>query len=456
VISIVTSSRSYNVVIRRIWFLAAAFALLLVPSEARAHAKLLDSDPKADATLSASPAHITLVFSEMPELSLSSIKLIGPAGDTITLSSLRRDADRSNALTADVPPGVIAGRYSILWTAAGKDGHPSHGSLNFSIAVPTSATRDSALVDKAPPEDFDSGSIAVAGALGSIIARWLSFAACLILIGVMTFRFVVLRQMNPAGNDLFAQIASVNSATFGMAAAAASLLGAMLKLARESSDMPDATLSGMLFGSTWGWSLLLQIIGAVSAGLALYYVHRSNRGWTAALAATALLAVSPSIASHAAASSKAYIAVPADIAHVAVGGMWLGTLAVIVIVGISAALKTPDAIRPGARVATMINVFSPVALTCGGAIVLTGVASALIEVPHLESLWTTPYGVILLLKLFFVALLFVAGAWNWRRMKPRLTGDDAISPMRSSASLELMIAVAVLTVTAMLVALELP
>jgi hypothetical protein len=41
-------------------------------------------------------------------------------------------------------------------------------------------------------------------------------------------------------------------------------------------------------------------------------------------------------------------------------------------------------------------------------------------------------------------------------MKPRLTGDDAISPMRSSASLELMIAVAVLTVTAMLVALELP
>jgi putative copper export protein len=104
----------------------------------------------------------------------------------------------------------------------------------------------------------------------------------------------------------------------------------------------------------------------------------------------------------------------------------------------------------------MINAFSPVALTCGGAIVLTGVASALIEVPNLRSLWTTPYGVILLLKLFFVALLFAAGAWNWRRMKPRLTGDDAISPMRSSASLELMIAVAVLTVTAMLVALELP
>ena len=445
-------------VIRRIWLLVAAAALTLIPAQASAHARLLESDPKANALLAAAPTHVTLVFSEMPEVALSSIRLIGPAGDTIILSSLRRDANRANALTADVPMGIVPGAYGILWTAAGKDGHPSRGSLRFSIAFPTREVIDAALVHENPADEegFPSGSIAIAGAFGSIIARWLSFAACFVLIGVVTFRFVVLRPMNPAGNDLFAQIASVNSATFGIAAAAASVLGAILKLARESSDMPDASLSGMLFSSAWGWSLILQLIGATGAGLALYRVHRSNRGWTAALAATVLLAISPGVASHAAASSKAYIAVPADIVHVAVGGMWLGTLAVIVIVGISAALKTPDAIRPGARVATMINAFSPVALTCGGAVVLTGVASALIEVPQLRSLWTTPYGVILLLKLFFVALLFVAGAWNWRRMKPRLTGDDAISPMRSSASLELMIAVAVLTVTAMLVALELP
>jgi copper transport protein len=416
----------------------------------------MESNPKAGAVLGAAPAHVTLVFSEKPQVTLSSIRLVGPVGDTIVLASLRNDIARPNALVADVPLGIVAGRYSILWTAAGRDGHPSHGSLKFSIAFPTRETVDSALVHESPGEELDSGSIAVAGAIGSIIARWLSFAACFVLIGVMTFRFVVLRQMNPAGNDLFAQIASVNSATFGMAAAAASLVGAILKLARESSDMPDAAMSGMLFGSTWGWSLLLQLIGAAGAVFALYRVHRINRGWTTALGATALVAISPSVASHAAASGNAYIAVPIDIAHVAVGGMWLGTLAVIVIVGISAALKTPDAVRPGARVATMINAFSPVALTCGGAIVLTGVASSLIEVPYLRSLWTTPYGVILLLKLFFVALLFAAGAWNWRRMKPRLTGEDAISPMQSSASLELMIAVAVLTVTAILVALELP
>jgi putative copper resistance protein D/copper transport protein len=142
--------------------------------------------------------------------------------------------------------------------------------------------------------------------------------------------------------------------------------------------------------------------------------------------------------------------------HVVVGGAWLGTLTVIVIVGISAALKTPDALRPGARVAEMINVFSPLALTCGAAIVLTGIGSAFIELPSVTSLWTTPYGVVLLLKLLFVALLLAAGAWNWQRMKPRLTGDNEIGPMRSSASLELTLALAVLAVTAILVALELP
>jgi len=104
----------------------------------------------------------------------------------------------------------------------------------------------------------------------------------------------------------------------------------------------------------------------------------------------------------------------------------------------------------------MINAFSPIALTCGALIVLTGVIASVYHLKPLRSLWTTPYGAALLFKLFFVLLLFGAGAWNWRRMKPRLTGDDAISPMRSTATFELVLAGVVLGVTAILVALELP
>ena len=179
-------------------------------------------------------------------------------------------------------------------------------------------------------------------------------------------------------------------------------------------------------------------------------------GWAVASAAAVVLGITPAFGGHAIGGDTPYIAVPADIVHVIAGSAWLGTLAVILIVGIPAALKSPDDVRPGGRVAGLINRFSPLALMCGGAVVATGLGSSVIRLPRLDSLWTTVYGVVLILKLVFVLFLFGAGAWNWRRMRPRLTGDNAISPMRSSASFELLLAAIVLMLTAVLVALETP
>jgi putative copper export protein/methionine-rich copper-binding protein CopC len=448
--------------LRKISLATAGFALLLLsPSALNAHAKLVGSDPQNGAKLDTAPEHVTLRFSERPEIALSSFRLVGPVGDTIVLTPLRHEKDDDNALTADVPLGILPGNYRLVWRAAGSDGHPSRGTISFFVNAPKRVQESVHVAPPAMPVDDDqTANVAITGAIGSIFSRWLSFVSCFLLIGVMTFRFVVLRRMSPTGNDLFAHIASTNAATLGIAASVAGLLAAMLKLLRESSDMPDASIGSMMLDSIWGWSLLLQMIGVIVAGIALYLVHRpgesQSRFWNAALIGTIIVSLSPSLSAHAGASKLAFIALPTDMVHVLVGGMWLGTLAVIVVVGISAALKTPDALRPGARVAELINVFSPLALTCGGAVVLTGIGSSIIELPSVASLWTTPYGVVLLLKLLFVALLFAAGAWNWRRMKPRLTGDNEISPMRSSASLELTLAFAVLAVTAILVALELP
>jgi hypothetical protein len=154
-----------------------------------------------------------------------------------------------------------------------------------------------------PPASFDAGNaqtVAVGGALGSILSRWLSFAAYFLLIGVMTFRFFVLRRMSPTGNDLFAHVASTNSATLGIVASVGGLIGAVLKVARESADMPDMSVSSMMLNSVWGWSLLLQIIGLGMAGIALYLVHRpgdsQKKFWTAAFIGTAIAAMSPSFA----------------------------------------------------------------------------------------------------------------------------------------------------------------
>ena len=443
--------------------LAALAFILVVPSALLAHAKFLRSNPAPGATLSSPPKEILLVFSEKPELALSSIRLISPAGDTSILSPLRRDSAEKNSIVGTVPADAAAGAYKILWRAAASDGHATRGTLEFQVsaAPATDTSMQSALSsDSAGVEVKEKGAMFVAtgGAFMSIIARWLTFASTFLIIGLVTFRMLVLKRMP---QDLFVQIASTNAATLGIVAAVASIFASMLKLTRESADMPDASLSSMMFGSFWGFALLLQIVAALFAGAAFIGAHKNDettkiRAWRIAILAALLLAIAPALGGHAFAAELAYIAVPADIVHVGVGSMWLGTLAVIVIVGIPAALKTPDSIRPGERVAGIINTFSPLALTCGGAVVATGLASSLMHLPALATLWTSFYGIVLLLKLFFVALLFGAGAWNWQRMRPRLTGENAISPMRSSASLELVLASVVLVITAILVALELP
>ncbi len=428
--------------------------LLAFPTFLWAHAKLLRSDPAPGAKLGAAPSAISLVFSEKPELSLSTVKLVMPTGDTVALTNLTRDSSDASVLIAEIPGAFESGEYHVLWSAAARDGHVSKGVIQFSVVPPAAPTTDTA----AFPDDHDDATIAIAGAIGAIIARWLSFISIFGVIGVIAFRSLVLRKVTPKGGDLFSQIATTNAAMFGIVAATGALLGAMLKLNRESADMPDVSLSSMMFGSAWGLSVLLQTLGALVAIIAFYYAHKSpnKNAWFAATLAAIALAVSPSLSSHASTTPQAFISVTADIIHIVAGSVWLGNLALIMTVGISAALKTPDSIRPGARVAGMINAFSPIALTCGALIVFTGVIASVYHLKPISTLWTTPYGAALLFKLFFVLLLFAAGAWNWRRMKPRLTGDDAISPMRSSATLELVLAGCVLGITAILVALELP
>jgi copper transport protein len=385
------------------------------------------------------------------------MKLVMPSGDTVKLSDLALDSADAHALIGETPGAGETGSYQVIWRVAANDGHVSHGMIPFSVLPP--AAQPAARIEPPPiVDEHDTGTMAIGSAIGAIIARWVSFVSIFIVIGVIGFKSLILRKISPKGGDLFSQMAATNAATFGIVASTGVLLAAMLKMNRESADMPDVSLSAMLFGSLWGLSLLLQIAGAIAGIIAFYYANKSpnKNAWFAATLAAIALAISPSLSSHASSTPQPFISIVADVIHIAAGSIWLGSLAVIMVVGVSAALKTPDSIRPGSRVASMINAFSPIALTCGGLIAFTGVIASVYHLKPFRSLWTTPYGAALIFKLIFVVLLFAAGAWNWRRMKPRLTGDDAISPMRSFATLELLLATVVLGVTAILVALELP
>jgi putative copper export protein len=143
--------------------------------------------------------------------------------------------------------------------------------------------------------------------------------------------------------------------------------------------------------------------------------------------------------------------------HELAAGLWIGTLFVMVIVGLALVLRneTP-ADRRGPIAAAMVNDFSPLALVCGGLVVLFGVITAWRHLNPLSSLWTTPYGWALIAKLLVVAIVFALGAWNWKRGRPTLGSEAGAFGLKRSATRELVAAGVVLVITAILVSLPSP
>jgi Putative copper export protein len=110
----------------------------------------------------------------------------------------------------------------------------------------------------------------------------------------------------------------------------------------------------------------------------------------------------------------------------------------------------------GANAAALIGVFSPIALACAAAVIITGLGSAWLRVGSLAALWGSAYGRVLLIKLVVVSLLVVAGAYNWQRVTPSLLHEGGAGRMRRSAVAELTIGALVLAVTAVLIATRTP
>lgn len=143
--------------------------------------------------------------------------------------------------------------------------------------------------------------------------------------------------------------------------------------------------------------------------------------------------------------------------HVLAGSLWIGTLFALMTIAIptvEAGAQSGD--DKALTIAEMVHAFSPVALGAVAVLVLTGVVTAVRHLKFVAALWTTSYGIALVVKLCVVAVVLAAGAWNWRRVRPSLGTPGAADHLRRSARLELAFAGIVLLVTSVLVSLPSP
>lgn len=463
--------------------IAALLALFVLPAPAFAHAHLERATPAPGARLTTAPRELVLTFNEAPTLAMSALRLLGPDSSDVSLGTLGH-AGGALTLSASITGALRAGTYAVFWQTAGDDGHVQHGSYRFviadgadglpatstsgyavvpgSVSTPQAVTLDSALALR------DAGAFDVASPV-YVIIRWLQFAALLLLIGAVAFRWWVIPRAGVAlayAEQLRREM-SAGAAGAGLLGAALLAVTALARLAAQLATMRTPSSAGsapslgdLLVHTEWGHGWLLEIFALAFVFAALRMSRRDAEAtfpWRIAAAATVGLAFVPALSGHAvAATTYQPFTLLFDGAHVLGAGGWLGTLGVLLVVGLPIALRATSGGRKDA-IATMVNAFSPLALSCAAVLAFTGSVAAWVHVASWSAFTSTGYGRTLLIKLAIVLLLLLTGAYNWRRVKPALATDNAAPDrLRHSATLELVFGVLILAVTAVLVALPTP
>jgi len=282
------------------------------------------------------------------------------------------------------------------------------------------------------------------------LVELLGFLGTFLTAGAIGFRFAALRGLpgapGPEDERSVLEHAARRAAGLGLSGAvlATLLLGVSLPASarRAHAELVPFVLHDRLAGS------LVAITLLTLAGFALARRASGVGWWVAAFAVTA---------SPLRGLLTGHWERLVNPLHRFAGGMWIGTLFVLVTAGIAVVLgSTLPAGRRGALVARMVNGFSRLALASAVLLVVMGVITAWRHLQHLAALWTTPYGWALIVKLVLVAGVVALGTWNWRRQKPRLGSFEGAQALRRSAGFELALAGVVLLVTAILVSLPSP
>ena len=449
---------------------------------AYAHLALESSEPAKGDLLTVAPRELRLTFTEEVERAVARILLLGPEGGQVALSPLRTPADSPMVLVAAIRAPLTAGIHTVEWRVAGADGHPVRGTFSFEIwegaaglptesgLVPGGAEPAAGVTTPGqgplPIGHRDPTALPDAGRFDAespayVAIRWLQYTGIIIAIGALAFHLLVLRLMHRTAPDaLSPPQMRIRAATVGLWAALLAALSAAARLYAQSLAMYGSaealsgeSIAALLLRTVWGWAWVLQI-AAVFIAVAGFHLARRARavGWAVALPGTLLLAVTPALSGHAASAPRlAEFAVFVDTMHVIGAGGWLGSLAVVLVAGIPAALRLPQSDR-AISVAHLVNAYSPTALIFAGLMVASGLFATWLHAGIGSALWESDYGRTILIKFGVFSMVAAIGLYNWRRVRPALGGLDGARRIRRSATAELVVGALVLIVTAVLVA----
>ena len=421
--------------------------------------------------MTAIPSALSLWFSETPELAFTRIELTDSAGHAIALGAPRAVANMGVVATISSP--LAAGRYTVRWSTAASDGHKSSGTYAFSIdltpeaapvpaAAPPSQSPQApaAIVDTIRPRSKSNAPLEPSDRpVFSSAMRWAELIALLVIVGLVILRLAVVTQARWDG----AMLAEVNDRAVRLGRALIVLFAvasltrgfAQAELFPTSDGSRVAALAMLVQHSRWGTAWAVGLGGALVALVGFFVAGQALNGWIMAALGVVAMALSESLTGHAGAVKHFAAAVAADVAHVLGAGGWLGGLTALLLCAMPVVkrLDRDAAADAGSR---LLRAFHGAASECVAVVVLSAVVAMWVRFPTLASIYTTPYGQMLLRKTFFVAVVAAFGLYHWRRVVIPDWTDDSRLRFQRSAIAELIFGAVVVAFTALLVTQPLP
>jgi copper transport protein len=395
---------------------------LAVPAQAFAHATLLKTSPGFRERLQSSPQTVSLAFDQYVKALPQSIQLYSAHGSVGPV----RTVEKGRVLEAFVPH-LRKGPYTIRWHALSGDGHVVSGVFTFGVRARAPLVTD-AFGSSGPTRTED-------------VVRWLYFLSLALVVGGLGFRLLVARRPLPQRFYVLTGIGAIATLNVG-------ITGFLLR-AEDALQLPFGRL---LYGdltpivrTRFGDAFIVMTLGFALVTALLFLAWLTDREvllWPAFLLGLGFMS-GLSLSGHSAADvGSSWKSELADWAHLSAAALWIGGLVQLT------AVVWP--LLPDARRSAFLA-FSRVATVCVGVLLLAGVYLSILRLPHLNDLWSSGYGRVLLVKIGLVALAFAWGGLHKLVAVPAVERSGVLPRLRASLIGESMVGMAVLLVAAILV-----
>ena len=415
-------------------FVLGLLAVLGLATPASAHAELAGTTPSRNSIVQQAPAQVVLTFTESITPVAGKVRVLAPDGSRADTGDPQvSGANLVIPLRQDGPQGT----YLVTFRVISADSHPVAGAFTYSVGQVST-----------PPSDSDSGADASVSPViraAFPVARWIGYVGLVRLVGaVLVLTLLWPRRLERTGPIRFI--------TIGAAAIAVStVLELLLQVPYVSGGgLFDARGSDIqqVLSSQYGAAHLIRL-GVLGAALLLLRPIVRGKGWGADRVLLAVLATigiaTWSVSGHPSASPVPMVTVLSDMIHVASMSVWLGGLVMLVVF----LLPRANAAELGA----IVPVWSRWATYAVSALLLTGVASALVEVGAFNLIFTTTYGLLIVTKVALVGVVLGVALLSRRLVGPIATqsGEGAVKRLRTLVGVEVLISVIVIGVASVLV-----